>query len=107
MGDERGGFQSPGGRIWGFPKRRGSLCRKFWLRGKSCRRGKLECAGELAGTKSTIQCEEIVWLNIYDITCLINQSTWIELNNQVMTTFIHCIMVMILASKYEHNIPPG
>ena len=27
-----GGFQSPGGRIWGFPKRRGSL------RGKSCRR---------------------------------------------------------------------
>ena len=44
-----GGFQSPGGRIWGFPKRRGSLRGKFWLRGKSCRRGKLECAEELAG----------------------------------------------------------
>ena len=26
MGVERGGFQSPGGRIWGFLKRRGSLC---------------------------------------------------------------------------------
>ena len=48
---ERGGFQSPGGRIWGFPKRRGSLCGKFWLRGKSCRCRKLECAEELAGVK--------------------------------------------------------
>ena len=49
MGVVLGGTQSPGGRIGRFPKRRGSLRGKLRLRGKSCRRGKLECAEELAG----------------------------------------------------------
>ena len=55
MGVVLGGFQSPGGRIWGFPKRWGSLRGKFWVHRKSCRHGKLECAEELAGE------EEFSW----------------------------------------------
>ena len=47
MGVERGGFQSPGGRIWGFPKRRGSLRGKFWLRRESCRCCGPECIGPI------------------------------------------------------------
>ena len=49
MGDELGESKSPGGRIWGFPKRRGSQRGKCHMRGKSCRRGKLVCAEEIAG----------------------------------------------------------
>ena len=59
MGVELGGFQSLGGRIWGFPKRRVSLRGKFWLRGKSCRRGKLECTEELAGVEEVSCAGEI------------------------------------------------
>ena len=59
MGVMLGGFQSPGGRIWGFPKRRGSLREKFWLRRKSCRRGKLEYVEELAGTEEVSCAGEI------------------------------------------------
>ena len=51
MGVEQGGYQSLGGRIRGFPMRQGYLCGKFWLRGKSCRHGKLECAEELSGAE--------------------------------------------------------
>ena len=57
-----GGFYSPGGRIWGFPNRRGSLRGKFYMRGKSCRRGKPECAEELAGAEEVSCVGEIARL---------------------------------------------
>ena len=40
MGVVLGGFQSPGGRIWGFLKRRGSLRGMSCRRGRTCRRGR-------------------------------------------------------------------
>ena len=59
MGVVLGGFQSLGGRILEFPKRRGSLRGKFWLRGKSCHCGKLECMEELAGAEEVSCAGEI------------------------------------------------
>ena len=49
MGVVLGGFQSPGGRIWGFPKRRG-LCAET-LAGAEELSGaeEISCAEEIAG----------------------------------------------------------
>ena len=49
VGDELGEFQSPGGRIWGFPKRQGSQRRKCHMRGKVLPARKARVSGITCG----------------------------------------------------------